>query len=247
MLFERLVIWYFYPRSPCGERHPETVPCGPDADISIHALLAESDSLIASICVFLLKFLSTLSLRRATTVLHRHGRGHRDFYPRSPCGERPGASGSFPISLQFLSTLSLRRATPHHPPGVAFPTLFLSTLSLRRATPRSDPAPWAQKVFLSTLSLRRATLHTVYKLRLCIISIHALLAESDDSAFLCVVIGIIFLSTLSLRRATGGGHISKARSKHFYPRSPCGERHNPRSRKQPHPNFYPRSPCGERP
>ena len=33
-----------------------------------------------------------------------------------------------------------------------------------------------------------------------------------------------FLSTLSLRRATRGGHISKARSEHFYPRSPCGER-----------------------
>ena len=35
---------------------------------------------------------------------------------------------------------------------------------------------------------------------------------------------MLFLSTLSLRRATRGGHISKARSKHFYPRSPCGER-----------------------
>ena len=39
----RLSDWYFYPRSPCGERHPTTVPCGPHADISIHALLAESD------------------------------------------------------------------------------------------------------------------------------------------------------------------------------------------------------------
>ena len=33
----------FYPRSPCGERHPAPVPCRPYAHISIHALLAESD------------------------------------------------------------------------------------------------------------------------------------------------------------------------------------------------------------
>ena len=78
--------------------------------ISIHALLAESDLACGWFCLtperFLstlslrratawrstrllsMIFLSTLSLRRATTVLHQHGRGHRDFYPRSPCGER---------------------------------------------------------------------------------------------------------------------------------------------------------------
>ena len=56
-------------------------------------------------------------------------------------------------------------------------------------------------LFLSTPSLRRATALQVFH------------------AYACQ-----FLSTLSLRRATRGGHISKARSKHFYPRSPCGER-----------------------
>ena len=56
-----------------------------------------------------------------------------------------------------------------------------------------------------------------------------------------------FLSTLSLRRATtvpSGGHISKT---HFYPRSPCGERHAGKTRRgKTMFNFYPRSPCGER-
>ena len=55
-----------------------------------------------------------------------------------------------------------------------------------------------------------------------------------------------FLSTLSLRRATAWSNVPGPIPPYFYPRSPCGERHNPRSRKQPHPNFYPRSPCGER-
>ena len=66
--------------------HPETRR--PYA-ISIHALLAESDSIpfirSSAVCIFL----STLSLRRATAYVHirREYDGH--FYPRSPCGERP--------------------------------------------------------------------------------------------------------------------------------------------------------------
>ena len=56
--------------------------------ISIHALLAESDKLIA-----------------------RHSGRLLDFYPRSPCGERPWQRGSRITYVEFLSTLSLRRAT----------------------------------------------------------------------------------------------------------------------------------------
>ena len=101
-----------------------------------------------------------------------------NFYPRSPCGERLGKSGSTVSDTLFLSTLSLRRATLQdaYTDGK---NLFLSTLSLRRATaviwfiqlrqsnfyPRSpcgerhvNPAQRAvMAAFLSTLSLRRAT------------------------------------------------------------------------------------------
>ena len=35
---------YFYPRSPCGERHPKNSSFAWQSTISIHALLAESDS-----------------------------------------------------------------------------------------------------------------------------------------------------------------------------------------------------------
>ena len=125
---------YFYPRSPCGERR--WLRCWQLAarDISIHALLAESDGkprdLKSRRCVFL----STLSLRRATTWV----RGSRATYVISihallaeSDAPRTGLTCG---GGRFLSTLSLRRATILGYAGVVLRTLFLSTLSLRRAT-----------------------------------------------------------------------------------------------------------------
>ena len=148
--------------------------------ISIHALLAESDVAFKRFNLLGAIFLSTLSLRRATNFRCSIKCAICNFYPRSPCGERPILCV---VSVQiggFLSTLSLRRATrlptalrtPHH--------RFLSTLSLRRATAPSPP--------------RRE----FYK-----ISIHALLAESDVLLSFIFSLPLVFLSTLSLRRATG--------------------------------------------
>ena len=127
-------IYHFYPRSPCGERHPSVMQEIAQQRISIHALLAESDCITdGSICldsnisihallaesdVFALLvngggllFLSTLSLRRATIIRHKKKNSTRHFYPRSPCGERPWQRGSRITYVEFLSTLSLRRAT----------------------------------------------------------------------------------------------------------------------------------------
>ena len=60
-------------------------------NISIHALLAESDGTILKLqCVL------------------------GDFYPRSPCGERRKLHELTGQKLVFLSTLSLRRATTNH-------------------------------------------------------------------------------------------------------------------------------------
>ena len=83
---------HFYPRSPCGERLWANFSGFYWWVISIHALLAESDydGLIAS--ANFCRFLSTLSLRRATRVLEVTRNAHTDFYPRSPCGERPSAN-----------------------------------------------------------------------------------------------------------------------------------------------------------
>ena len=56
----------------------------------------------------------------------------------------------------------------------------------------------------------------------------------------------LFLSTLSLRRATLSNNSRRFVCLHFYPRSPCGERHPPSQSRYADTNFYPRSPCGER-
>ena len=149
--------------------------------ISIHALLAESD-------------------RRNST--ERPVESH--FYPRSPCGERLKIClSNHLVKPPFLSTLSLRRATreaTQSGPG-------RSSISIHALLAESDgtkkfkmpvPAyfyprsPCGERpsipalgrglsLFLSTLSLRRATI--VYAL---------ILADA-----------MLFLSTLSLRRATG--------------------------------------------
>ena len=117
--------------------------------------------------------------------------------------------------------------------------------------------------------MRRATEHRARGQPLAVISIHALLAESDHQDYIKQCTKAAFLSTLSLRRATDcltGSHYCEP---YFYPRSPCGERRlKPRDEwvcveflstlslrratlRSPNPrltgdNFYPRSPCGER-
>ena len=105
-----------------------------DQNISIHALLAESDTNYQRDDGDPAAFLSTLSLRRATAMgqlaaqlneisIHALlaesdrppgnscGTIYLHFYPRSPCGERRNSFGKRTFRLQFLSTLSLRRAT----------------------------------------------------------------------------------------------------------------------------------------
>ena len=125
------------------------------AGISIHALLAESDS-----------------APRITPT------ASRNFYPRSPCGERRrGAVICYLdniISIHALLAESDRQFPSQSPEKSG----FLSTLSLRRATRRSTRHRLAHQ-FLSTLSLRRATTRRTCQPNAKRISIHALLAESD--------------------------------------------------------------------
>ena len=102
----------FYPRSPCGERREREPALSQSSAISIHALLAESDTHPIAILVGVVEFLSTLSLRRATIPNNGTFRSTHNFYPRSPCGERPAEPETTPSANVFLSTLSLRRATP---------------------------------------------------------------------------------------------------------------------------------------
>ena len=78
---------HFYPRSPCGERRancschnarPDFYPRSPCGERQYRALLRQRG----------LEFLSTLSLRRATSSPPTSVPASLNFYPRSPCGER---------------------------------------------------------------------------------------------------------------------------------------------------------------
>ena len=123
----------FYPRSPCGERRNFKVLGAVSTAISIHALLAESDLRKPGFQPALRKFLSTLSLRRATHydnynlhcveisihALLAESDVHYDNY-NLHCVISIHAllaesdldyKGICVQNLEFLSTLSLRRAT----------------------------------------------------------------------------------------------------------------------------------------
>ena len=192
--------------------------------ISIHALLAESDYERSPISLTAAEFLSTPSLRRATadsdssktylvisihTLLAESDSGlmlsrisAKDFYPRPPCGERRRWQIEQDRRKKFLSTLSLRRATyeSEHQAFEDYNFYPRSPCGERRQT---GILLEGRCLFLSTLSLRRATNPQFAADQIQIISIHALLAESDVTVSTLKILAILFLSTLSLRRATG--------------------------------------------
>ena len=146
--------------------------------ISIHALLAESDRLPTALRTPHHRFLSTLSLRRATfsRLLIHH-------------------------LSKFLSTLSLRRATRAENHANSQQE-FLSTLSLRRATADRYGMGIIRQISIHALLAESDLTPARILSRLLEISIHALLAESDFRGWTLNINGPIFLSTLSLRRAT---------------------------------------------
>ena len=99
--------------------------------------------------------------------------------------------------------------------------------------------------FLSTLSLRRATIAALIVREREKISIHALLAESDespDNGFDSEKISIHAL----LAESDPCPSWAHRTGRNFYPRSPCGERLSNAEIKRDEAHFYPRSPCGER-
>ena len=123
----------------------------------------------------------------------------------------------------FLSTLSLRRATHQEWSGSQHAPDFYPRSPCGERLRHRLIELWKLR-FLSTLSLRRATMTDGSICFDSSISIHALLAESDN--FRCAV---------------------KCGIAYFYPRSPCGERRIIGIINNVVDNFYPRSPCGERP
>ena len=236
----------FYPRSPCGERLDTSVCIFCKARISIHALLAESDTKQPPMTAPPRQFLSTLSLRRATPRACPVSSRRPYFYPRSPCGERLHA----PSHSLYLHNISIHALLAESDQVcicmVYYTCKFLSTLSLRRATgilvfcgPQgsiSIHALLAESDQSRAVSRQKARnfyprspcgerpMQIVVVVVNALISIHALLAESDVNSIRLIEHIGGFLSTLSLRRATSAPRITPAASRNFYPRSPCGER-----------------------
>ena len=145
-------------------------------------------------------FLSTLSLRRATTIRTPLFSTSTYFYPRSPCGERPR-----PIpAVTRVANFYPRSPCGERPPRAGH-CRGCDGISIHALLAESDAGRQPVLVqiveFLSTLSLRRATY-----------------------APLTSELHCLFLSTLSLRRATHPGQPVRGMPSHFYPRSPCGER-----------------------
>ena len=218
-----------------------------EVGISIHALLAESDVTGTAKCFALNAFLSTLSLRRATWRAAFQRLRDSYFYPRSPCGERP-FMGTNTIGRLYISIHALLAESDAAELTTSFFDLNFYPRSPCGERPKFLMMLQSSIKFLSTLSLRRATVirHGIAGVS-GHISIHALLAESDEARSSKAAAIWKFLSTLSLRRATRRSSFSLLSLLNFYPRSPCGERlSNVFNCSSVIGYFYPRSPCGER-
>ena len=214
-------VCHFYPRSPCGERLIVSSFELKDCKISIHALLAESDFKFTPAKMSSdnfyprspcgerrkprhpkrnnIKFLSTLSLRRATRIAWEANKAGKisihallaesdklawfgiidilNFYPRSPCGERLRVMRRPYAQMHFYP-----RSPCGERPRIAWEANKAGKISIHALLAESD---------------RYSGLFDSFD----VISIHALLAESDRAP----------------------SHNPYLRS-NFYPRSPCGER-----------------------
>ena len=162
------------------------LPPSPPQKISIHALLAESDPAAVETMFYTREFLSTLSLRRATRP-SRKGQLNMAISIHALLAESDFAAAGLAAHPPFLSTLSLRRATTE---------VSRSNQPIIYFYPRS---PCGERLWPGLLARP-----------FFIISIHALLAESDD--------------------LTGG---LSCDARNFYPRSPCGERRNSETQADP--------------
>ena len=235
--------------------------------ISIHALLAESDPVPAANIFDKIKFLSTLSLRRATSPTLQRRSSALHFYPRSPCGERPAASVVAALNKLISIHALLAESDRSRKARSSDSTHFYPRSPCGERLFDAGTAPRDRK-FLSTLSLRRATKLFRQNYECFHFYPRSPCGERPSGVVSCSICSS-FLSTLSLRRATVAPLLAIVCPRYFYPRSPCGERLYLVRGQRPNwgisihallaesdkltacqnglpLDFYPRSPCGER-
>ena len=215
---------HFYPRSPCGERRCQTLSDCRYTAISIHALLAESDSLPFIINSLFKIFLSTLSLRRATWLVSYSAPSLLYFYPRSPCGERRQHRQSNPAGHR----ISIHALLAESDQLLLDRGLTRDDISIHALLAESDTT------FSGTVHRKEISIHALLAesdqllldrgLTRDDISIHALLAESDTTFS-----GTVHRKEISIHALLAESDLCRCCVRscswhYFYPRSPCGER-----------------------
>ena len=177
----------FYPRSPRGERQAGTKKEPKNPTISIPAPREGSDWTSACRSPLSGLFLSTLPARGATYIRKAVILAVRNFYPRSPRGERRTtilAMRTFFAS--FLSTLPARGAT-RNPQTAAGNGYHFYPRSPRGERQREYAKQIPYIPFLSTLPARGATPGTLPGQKGLQISIHAPREGSDRSRATAIV------------------------------------------------------------
>ena len=190
-------------------------------------------------------FLSTLPARGATLCVSSRRTDLRDFYPRSPRGERPAVHNSYTMTAQFLSTLPARGATLGR--AAAAINMSISIHAPREGSDVRGLQGRGQRQDFYPRSPRGE--------RQCVcddccdkinISIHAP-REGSDRPEQCIMAKTgQFLSTLPARGATAETQVKDALEKFLSTLPARGA--TTRSWRTFTPSyFYPRSPRGERP
>ena len=176
-----------------------------------------------TIAIFKIK--ADIRMNKTTLNSQKEKHSIANFYPRSPCGERP-----------YTLSLPRRRKSDFYPRSPCGERLHIGRGCVM-----------IHRISIHALLAESDTTKVAGLLALIYISIHALLAESDGSSavFSGCCTGISIHALLAESDADRIGYA--VRLLYFYPRSPCGERP---LRKGfllcSFFNFYPRSPCGER-
>ena len=168
------------------------------------------------------RFLSTLSLRRAT---RGEGVGLANIYIsiHALLAESDARQGSWSAAKVISIHALLAESDAKELTLAAKNAVFLSTLSLRRATDGDDLYTLPLTHFYPRSPCGERLLDTMQIVIIVMISIHALLAESDRTGLTCGGGRIISIHAL-LAESDYLHCMLHARGLYFYPRSPCGER-----------------------
>ena len=146
------------------------------------------------------RFLSTLSLRRATITLKCNIGTIINFYPRSPCGER--LVNPYKLTMIFGISIHALLAESDLWDAPEMPTQEISIHALLAESDLRVMDDSKSSIISIHALLAESDIHHRTRRRSPSISIHALLAESDFWRNRQNKDLYLFLSTLSLRRAT---------------------------------------------